>query len=69
MNNKMSINAYLSTIESKKYKINEEAEQKQLIDTENILTVARWEGCWGGSETGEGIKKYKLGPGWYGSVD
>ena len=31
-----------------------------LIDTENILTVARWEGACGLGEKGEGIKGYTL---------
>ena len=42
MNNKMAINTYLSTIESKN-RINELAEQNRLKDTENTLTVVRWE--------------------------
>ena len=31
-----------------------------LIDTEDKLIVARWEGIWGLGEKGEGIKEYKL---------
>ena len=42
-----------------KTKIIEQAEQKQTLDTEIMLTVARWEGCWGDGEKGEGISKYK----------
>ena len=34
--------------------------RKRLIDTENILTVAGWEGSWRMGEKGEGIKKYEL---------
>ena len=34
--------------------------RNRLIDSENILTVARWEGVEGMGEKGEGIKKYKL---------
>ena len=34
--------------------------RNRLIDAENILTVARWEGGWGLGEIGKGIKKYKL---------
>ena len=34
--------------------------RNSLIDTENILTVARWEGIGGDGEKGKGIKKYKL---------
>ena len=39
------------------------------MDTENGPIVARVEGSWGMGEKGEGIKKYKFGPGWCGSVD
>ena len=41
-------------------KINEQADQKQIMDTENILMVARWSGGWRMGKKGEGIKKYKL---------
>lgn len=34
--------------------------RKKLIDTENMLVVAGWEGSWGMGEKGEGIQKYKL---------
>ena len=34
--------------------------RNRFIDTENILTAARWEGDWRMGEKGEGIKKYKL---------
>ena len=39
---------------------NKQINKKKLIDTENILMVVRWEGGWGMSENGEGIKNYKL---------
>ena len=54
MNNKIAINTYLSTIESKKKKSTTRTETDS--DTENILTVARW----GMGEKSEVIKKYKL---------
>ena len=44
MSNKMAINTYLSIIESKKQ--NNKKNRNRLIDTENILMVARWEGSW-----------------------
>ena len=51
MNNKMAINTYLSTIESKKTNKkqtrSEQANKKnrdRIMDTESILIVARWEG-------------------------
>ena len=53
----MSINTDLSTVESKKQ--NEQAEQKRITGTENILMVARWERARGYVGKGEGIKKYK----------
>ena len=34
--------------------------RNRLIDTENILMVARWSGGWRMGKKGEGIKKYKL---------
>ena len=34
--------------------------RNRLIDTEKILSVARWEEDWGTGKKGEGIKKYKL---------
>ena len=40
MNNKMAINIYLSTIESKKQTSRTETDP----DTENILMAARWKG-------------------------
>ena len=55
--NKMTRNIYLSTIEYKKQK---RQNRNRLIDTKNILTVARWEELGGTGENGEGIKKYKL---------
>ena len=33
--------------------------RSRIIDTENILKVAGWEGNQGMGEKGEGIKKYK----------
>ena len=48
--NKMSINTYLSTIESKnkteakQTKKPNKQKTNRLIDTENILTVAKWVG-------------------------
>ena len=41
MNNKMAINIYLLTTESKK--INKQ-KRKRITDTEHVLTDARWEG-------------------------
>ena len=38
MNNKMAINTYLSTIESKK-----QENRDRIMDTESVLMVARWE--------------------------
>ena len=35
-------------------------ETDNLIDTENKLMLARWEGVWEMVEKVEGIKKYKL---------
>ena len=34
--------------------------RNRLIDAEDILTVARWDGPWGTGEKDEGIEKYKL---------
>ena len=34
--------------------------RNRLIDIENILMVARWDGVWWGRGKDEGIKKYKL---------
>lgn len=34
--------------------------RKRIVDTENILMVARWEGPWETGKKDEGIKKYKL---------
>ena len=45
MNNKMAINTYLSIIESKK--LTNKKNRDRMVDTETILTVARWEGCVG----------------------
>ena len=44
--NKMAINTYLSTIESKKQM--KKQNRKRTINTENIFTVARLEGYLGG---------------------
>ena len=59
MNNKMAINAYPSTVESKK-------QPKQtrrtdcfgyvIMDTENILMVAIWKGVWGNGEEVRGLR-------------
>ena len=48
MNNKIVINTYVSMIEFKtnKHKANKQ-NRTRLIDTENILLVARWVGYWG----------------------
>ena len=37
-----------------KNRINKQAEQNRIIDTENVLMLARWEGC-----RGEWMKKVK----------
>ena len=42
MNNKMTINTYLSTIESKKQ--TKQTRRDRIMDVESILMVARWEG-------------------------
>ena len=61
MNKKMAINTYLSTTESKKKtKQMHKQNRNRLIDTENILTVARWRAVRRTGEMGEGSKKYKL---------
>ena len=44
MNNKMAINTYLSKTQSKKQN---KQNRSRVIDTENILMVATWEGSWG----------------------
>ena len=41
MNNKMAISTYLSTIESKKKNNPNKQNRNRVIDTENILMVAR----------------------------
>ena len=46
MNNKMLINKYLSTIESKKQ--TKQTRTDRIMDTESILMVVRWEGVVGG---------------------
>ena len=60
MNNKMAINRYLSTIESKR-----QTKQIRRTETESwIQRVFCWlpdgRGVWGNGGRGEGIKKYKL---------
>ena len=55
MNNKMAINIYLSTIESKKQTSRTETDP----ETENILMAARQQGVRMGQK-GEGSKKYKF---------
>ena len=60
MNNRMAIHTSLSTIESKKVKSTNKQNRNKLIDTENILTIARWEGDQEMGKKGEKIKKYKL---------
>ena len=55
INNKMALNTYLTTIKSKKQ--NKQENRNRFTDTENILTVARWErgvGDW--VETGKGLR-------------
>ena len=46
MNNKMAINTYLSTIESKK-QTKQTRRTERIMDVETLLVVARWEGVWG----------------------
>ena len=59
MNNEIAINTYQSKLNLKN-KINKQ-NRNTLIDTENILTVVRWEGGVGGmGEKEEEIKKYTL---------
>ena len=43
MNNKMAINTYLSTTESKK-QTKQPRNRDRIMDMENFLMVARWEG-------------------------
>ena len=45
MNNKMTINTYLSSVESKK-QVNKK-NRDRIMDTESVLMVARWEGVVG----------------------
>ena len=52
----MAINVYLLSL---KNKINNQS-RNRIIDTENVLIVARWEEGWGIGEKGDGSKKYKL---------
>ena len=40
MNNKMAVNTYFSTIESKN-KLSKQEEQRRIMDMENVLVVAR----------------------------
>ena len=60
MNNKMTINTYLSTIESKQQSKQKKQNKNILIDTENILTVVRCDGVGRIDEKSEGTKKYTL---------
>ena len=39
-----------------KNKINKNQNRNRVIDTENVLMVARWEGCWEMGKKGEGIR-------------
>ena len=49
MNNKMAINAYLSTIKSFEKTQNKQTNKTEIeSDTENILMISRWEGVWEG---------------------
>ena len=53
------MNTYLSTVEYKKQ--NKWTNRTETVmDTENILIVARQEACWGMGERGKEINKYKL---------
>ena len=52
MNNKMAINTYLSTIESKKQTKANKENRERIMDSESILMVARWEGS-----VGEWVKR------------
>ena len=56
VNNKMAINMYLSTIESKN-KLNKNRDR--IMDMESIFMVASREGSVGEWVRGEGIKKCK----------
>ena len=55
MNNKMAINIYLSTTESKK-----QTKQTRRTGTESqmesVLMVTRWEVVWGMGEEGRGLR-------------
>ena len=55
MSNKMAINTYLSTTESKKLS----KQEQRIMDTENVLMVARWEVGVREWVKSEGIKKYQ----------
>ena len=57
MNNKMTVNTYLSKIESKKQAKQEELRQNH--GYRECFEGASWDGGVGGGGTGEGIKKYK----------
>lgn len=54
----MAIDTYLSTNDSEK-KIKQQ-NRNRLLDAENILTVARWEGVEGYEWKADGIKQHKL---------
>ena len=60
MNNTMTINTYLSTIESKQQSKQKKQNKNTLIDTENILTVVRCDGVGRMDEKSEGTKEYTL---------
>ena len=51
MNNKMAVNTYLSTTESKnttdKNKKQTRRPETEIMDTESVLMAARWEGAVG----------------------
>ena len=46
MNNKMAINTYLSTTESK-IETKHTRRTDRIMDMESIFMVGRWEGLWG----------------------
>ena len=46
MNNKMAINTYLSTTESK-IETKQTRRTDRIMDMESIFMVGRWEGLWG----------------------
>ena len=58
MNNKMAVNTYLSTTDSKKNKIIKPAEQNYRC--RECFNGCQMGGGWGMGEKSKGIKKYKL---------